>query len=325
MMPQSLLEAIAAEADAAGPRALARAAGELSEWYRAGLPGNHAVRWSEAHRVAYAATRMPATYAAVAAALEETAAWLSGARIESHLDLCAGPGTAVWAAAVSFSAVRATTCVERDAGFVALGARLLAAGGGGVGGNVGWLSADVARGAGYPTHDLVTICYGMNEIAGPDRALVLREAWNAARVALVIVEPGTPAGSAVMLDCRTRLLAAGAHVAAPCPHAQPCPLAGDERRWCHFSRRLARTRLHRAAKGGDLGYEDERFAYVAVSREATAAFSARIIGHPHATKAGVELELCGAEGVSRTLVAKRDRDAHRLARRARWGDAWGEE
>ena len=175
------------------------------------------------------------------------------------------------------------------------------------------------------THDLVTIGYGLNELPAPARAAVVAAAWRAARVALVIVEPGTPAGSAIILDCRARLLEAGAHIAAPCPHALPCPLAGDERRWCHFSRRLARTRLHRAAKGGALGYEDERFAYVAASRSAPAPFAARIIGHPHATNAGVNMELCAAGGVSRTLIAKRDRDAHRIARRAKWGDAWGEE
>ena len=38
---------------------------------------------------------------------------------------------------------------------------------------------------------------------------------------------------------------AGANILAPCPHARPCPLAAPD--WCHFSARVARSRLHREA------------------------------------------------------------------------------
>jgi ribosomal protein RSM22 (predicted rRNA methylase) len=322
MLPEELEDAIAAEAGDADPRALARAAEEISAWYRAGLPAAMTPRWDDARRVAYAATRMPATLAAVTAALEEAAARLPEAAVRSHLDLCAGPGTAVWAADAALPGITAVTCVERDPGFAELGARLLARARGDTGPRVTWAVADLARPAELPRHDLVTIGYGLNELASADRNALLDAAWRAAQTALVVVEPGTPAGSAIVQDCRARLIAAGAKIAAPCPHAHPCPLAGRQDRWCHFSRRLARSRMHRAAKGGDLGYEDERFSYVVASRAVPVPFDARIIGHPHARNAGVDLELCRADGIERLLAPKRDREAHRRARRARWGDEW---
>ena len=60
------------------------------------------------------------------------------------------------------------------------------------------------------------------------------------------------------------LAAAGAHVIAPCPHAADCPLAAAD--WCHFAQRIERTKIHRSVKGAELGYEDEKFSYIAVAR-----------------------------------------------------------
>ena len=75
--------------------------------------------------------------------------------------------------------------------------------------------------------------------------------------------------------------------------------------WCHFSVRLPRLRGHRQAKGGTLGYEDEKFSYLAVARPALAAqgVAARIIRPPIARKFEVELPVCTAEGLAPPLAA----------------------
>ncbi|MEU6999665.1 small ribosomal subunit Rsm22 family protein [Nonomuraea sp. NPDC046570] len=80
--------------------------------------------------------------------------------------------------------------------------------------------------------------------------------WSAERAAtVVVVEPGTPEGYARVLAARDRLIGLGLRIAAPCPHAGPCPVtAGD---WCHFSARLPRTGLHRRLKAAELGFEDD--------------------------------------------------------------------
>jgi ribosomal protein RSM22 (predicted rRNA methylase) len=83
---------------------------------------------------------------------------------------------------------------------------------------------------------------------------------EAARVALVVIEPGTPRGAGAIRTIREELLAAGAHMLAPCPAAMPCPLAAPD--WCHFAARVERSSLHRRIKEGALGYEDEKYSYV---------------------------------------------------------------
>ena len=122
------------------------------------------------------------------------------------------------------------------------------------------IAADAARIERFPERDLLIAAYSLGEI-GAGAAIRL---WQAARVALVIVEPGTPKGFALIRAIRDELLAAGAHMAAPCPGAMACPMVDPD--WCHFAARVERSSLHRRLKGGELGYEDEKYSYVAFTR-----------------------------------------------------------
>lgn len=81
-------------ADAASRAAL------ISKTYRDG-GGSTAIR-SEADALAYALSRMPATYAAVTASLAAMREMMPGFAPASLLDVGAGPGTATWAAAEAF-------------------------------------------------------------------------------------------------------------------------------------------------------------------------------------------------------------------------------
>ena len=106
-------------------------------------------------------------------------------------------------------------------------------------------------------------------------------------------------------------------MAAPCPAAMRCPLSADD--WCHFAARVERTSLHRRLKDGDLGYEDEKFSYVAVTREPVELNGSRVLRHPKHHAGWIELELCTASGTRHERATKRDRERFRQARRAEWG------
>src|SRR5258708_21955953 len=99
------------------------------------------------------------------------------------------------------------------------------------------------------------VAYSLGE---SDDASLLRAAWYASRKALIVIEPGTVAGFECVRKVRDQLIALGAHIAAPCPHANPCPMTGND--WCHFAARVERSSMHRRLKGGDLGHEDEKFS-----------------------------------------------------------------
>jgi ribosomal protein RSM22 (predicted rRNA methylase) len=115
------------------------------------------------------------------------------------------------------------------------------------------------------------------------------------------------------------LIAAGAHVAAPCPHDGPCPLIAPD--WCHFTQRLARSRAHKQVKGAELPFEDEKFSYAALTRTPVTLRPSRVLAQPHLGKAEVTAKLCTPDGLKSEKVPRRDKTAYARARRWRWGDA----
>lgn len=305
LIPQNLRESLEREASALPPAELAAAARQLSDAYRQGLP----VRL---HRrtdlVAYALTRLPATYAALAsvfAELPEAPATL--------VDFGAGPGTSLWAAQARFDVLPTATLIEQNTNWAAFATDLGLP-------RATWRHADLRRLDRPPeVHDLAVLSYVLNELSKLDATRVLRQAWDAAGSALVLLEPGTPAGFARVLDARRQLIEWGAHIAAPCPHSAECPLARPN--WCHFAVRVDRTRAHRIAKGGELGYEDEKFSYVVATRAAPAVPFSRVLRHPLHSAGKAELKLCTPAGLETLLASKKHPD-WKTARKASWGDRW---
>src|SRR5205823_12002366 len=137
--------------------------------------------------------------------------------------------------------------------------------------------------------DLVVASYMIGEIGDAERRALADLMWEKTRDTLLVVEPGTPAGYARIIALRERLIALGAHVAAPCPHDGKCPLTAPD--WCHFTQRLPRLRAHKQIKGAALPFEDEKFSYVALTRPPVASHPARVLAQPLVSKVEVTAKL----------------------------------
>jgi ribosomal protein RSM22 (predicted rRNA methylase) len=289
---------------------------KISTTYRAG--GGSGTIKSEADALAYALARMPATYAAVAASLNALTEITPSLAPATLLDVGAGPGTASWAAAEAFPSLQDFTLLDANANLSRLALELardstrLA--------NCRYLPGDAgANLAQVSSADLVIASYIIGELGDSDQRALAEAMWAKARHALVVIEPGTPAGYARILALRQQLIASGAYVAAPCPHERPCPLTPPD--WCHFSQRLPRSQAHRQIKGAEVPFEDERFIYVALTRARPATRAARVLAPPDVGKAEIAAKLCTENGVEVTRVPRRDKPAYASARRWRWGDA----
>jgi ribosomal protein RSM22 (predicted rRNA methylase) len=322
-LPDQLRAAIDAELAQIDSAALARSARQLSECYRRGDFASAPLR-TTADRAAYLAVRLPATYAACAYVFDELEKRMC-ATPRSMLDLGAGPGTAAWAAAQIFP-LEQITLVERDPEFSELGKRLLSRCTHAVLSEAAWVQTDLRALPTIAPHDLVVLSYTAGELRDP--IPLLSAAWKLARTALVVIEPGTPRGFETVLRARELLLQpagedARATIAAPCPHHNECPLAaaGD---WCHFAVRLERTSEHRRLKGGELGYEDEKFSYVVAVKQPATPAATRIVRHPLKHSGHVQLTLCTPAGLQRRTVSKSRGETYRRARKAEWGEEWNE-
>jgi ribosomal protein RSM22 (predicted rRNA methylase) len=310
---QAALEAVAR------PEARRRA-GELSAAYRA-LQPSHAAVADSGTAAAYATARMPATYAAIVAVLKSALAGLSDFEPRSLLDAGAGPGTASWAAGETFPSLAAITLLDPNRALLALAARLLAASPrSSLAGAERFAGAIGDRALLTRRFDLVVAGYCLTELPDERIRAAALALWAACGGAFVIVEPGRPRDYGRLMAVREALFTAGARMVAPCPHERPCPLPDGD--WCHFGVRLPRRRAHLHAKGGSLGYEDEKFSYLVVARPEVAAcpVAARVIKPPVVRKFEAALPLCAARGLETRVLARRDPMAFKAARKFAWGD-----
>jgi ribosomal protein RSM22 (predicted rRNA methylase) len=319
-LPDRLRDAIENETLGTGIADLSRASSEITERYKDGR-FSQAPLHSAVLRHAYLHVRMPATFAANLRAFCGIHAVAPDLGLRSMLDLGAGPGTAMWAAAHGFPDLERFTLVERDGELSEIGRRLAFEADNSSIRTASWVRQDMSSDLSLERHDLVVISYALGELTENASTALLRRAWMLAGKLLVVIEPGTPRNFQRVLEARTLLLQLGAHIVAPCPHPNPCPLAatGD---WCHFSQRLERTSAHRKLKGGALGYEDEKFSYVAAAKTPVQLPDARIVRHPGIHSGHVRLTLCTPEGLQHPTVGKSSKEEYRAARGAEWGDAW---
>jgi ribosomal protein RSM22 (predicted rRNA methylase) len=299
---------------AVGHGDLAGRSDRISEHYRR-AGSSQGVVGSSSDAVAYALSRMPATYAAVSRVLGEVIERAPGFEPRTLLDAACGPGTAAWAADGSFDGL-AKTLFDHNQQFIEL-AR--------------WIGDETKSAAEIERNDLtrfdlgrrfdlVTCAYALTELADLQVEAVGERLWAHADGVLVIVEPGRPRDYQRLMAVRARLVALGGVVLAPCPHDHACPLVEPD--WCHFSVRLSRSRDHMRMKGGTLGYEDEKFSYLVVARPGIGSRTpARVIKPAEENKFSVSLPLCTQAGTEVRVVGSRDKVAFKAARNLGWGDS----
>jgi ribosomal protein RSM22 (predicted rRNA methylase) len=322
-LPEELLAAIQREVENVDGRALARSSAELTRRYRAGDFSSPPIQTRE-DRAAYLTARLPATYAANWRVFSEIRQRAPQAGIVSVLDLAAGPGTALFAAAELFPGLRQATLLESDPGWLELGRRLAAGHSNPALRRAEWRRCDLRTPFECSPHDLVVISYALGEVPRSAAEMLLRRAWRMAQQFLVVIEPGTRRGFGVVHSTRSFLIGQNAEILAPCPHRDACPMAGT-RDWCHFAQRLERTSAHRQTKTAALAYEDEKFSYLVASRETFPPAAARIVRHPRKHSGHVQLTLCARGGaIEMRTVTRSDSAIYKVARQAEWGDAWPE-
>lgn len=299
----------AAESLIDGLRAAKRDAEAVSLRYR-GETGTAKTLKKPSESVAYAVSRMPATFAAADFVLRR----LPDIGAKSLTDVGAGTGAVVWAAGKLFD-LNEILCLESEPAMIQTGEKLTDACGDGFKVPPVWRRFDLTRDDIAPA-DIVTASYVLNELPESEREKALLKLWAATKKALVLIDPATPDCFARMKSFRTRLIENGAFIVAPCPHQNACP--ND---WCHFARRVQRSKLHRAMKSGDAPFEDEKFTYLIAARKKFPAPSARILHRPKIEKNKVVLSLCAADGIREVSFYKGSAN-YKAARKADWGDAF---
>lgn len=294
---------------------MSAAAEGISRRYRENDGSGRRMVSSRRDILAYAAVRMPATFGAVCRSLQLTLECVPEERrdFQTVLDIGAGTGAASIAAALTAecSEIR---CIEREPEMMALGELFT----GICGVPAQWSRGDITEGISGKA-ELVLCSYCLNELTQSDRRNAVKRLWDSTQRMLLIIEPGTPEGWSHMMEIRRQLIDMGGHIAAPCPSQGECPLGGGD--WCHFTERIQRSRMHKRLKGGDVPYEDEKFCFIAVSREPAEPCGARVLRHPLTESGRITLELCTPAGRERRMVTKKS-PQFKAARKAESGSGF---
>lgn len=295
---------------------LMKVSGEMTDNYHSAHKTSKRLISNELQALVYAAVRMPATYAAVKSALEHATIY-NDITIDTIIDVGAGTGAASLAAEEVFNSGH-ICLMEREPYMRECGSRIFASINDDILKAAQWYDEDILNDNSDRHADLVMSSYMINEIKLQDRENVFDRLWNMADKMLLIVEPGTKEGFEVISHAREYFLAGGMHIAAPCTHENKCGLDKDD--WCHFSVRVARSRIHKLIKEADVPYEDEKFSYIAIVKDDVTSDGMRILRHPDIRKGNIGLRVCDSQGIRNTIITKKDGELFKKARKSSAGD-----
>ena len=263
--------------------------------------------------IAYAISRMPSTYCAVYSVFSKVFVNYNK-EIQTVLDVGAGTGAATWAIK-EFINPQKTTCLEREQVMRDIGKQLMYNNLE----NVEWKEFDLTLDDINEKADLVVTSYVINELCEDNRKIAIEKMWEATNELLVIIEPGTPEGFEHINQARELLLSRNANIVAPCSHNGKCPINTQED-WCSFYVRVARSGIQRQAKKGELGYEDEKFSYIAFSKTPVVAEQARILRHPQINSGYVKVKICTPKGLEEKTFSKKDGEVYKKIKKLDAGD-----
>ena len=289
--------------------------------------------------LAFAASQMPFSYAAISRVLDEVKRLLPEYEPKTMMDFGIGPGTASWKALDIWGAcLNAVSGVDISDAMIAMAREILPQHPLAAGVNLNFQRYLSISQTHPPKHDLVVASNVFSEL--PDehlRQLTMKYLWAQCADVLVLIERGNAEGFRILKAARDQLLeldkadseraAETLHVVAPCAHEKPCPMSGS---WCHFAQRVQLTGLQVELFNIPKGFEDHKFTYLVVRRgprTADASISLqwpRIIRAPLKRTGHVIQDVCSPSGrLERFTVAKsHGKQEFYDARKSAWGDLW---
>ena len=316
-LPNELRNLIESELEKSNIKDLQKNAENISFKYREKSGKGDRLVTEEIEALSYSAVRMPATYSAIYTALKKTLE-IYNPEIETVLDVGAGTGAGSWAVNSLFD-IKQIVCLEREDAMRNLGESFMKKSENLVMKSAKWEKFDLLNSDISYEADLVICSYVLNELSESDRMLALDKLWKATKKILLIIEPGTPVGFNEIKVIRKSLMECGGSIIAPCPNIENCPI--EENDWCHATCRVSRTKIHKLLKNGDVPYEDEKFSYIAVSKDKFEKEDfARVLRHPKIESGKITVQICSRNGISEKIVTKKDKDLFKIARKASCGD-----
>jgi len=275
---------------------------QLTLKYKTSQAVNKSVFDSREDSAVYAISRMPSTFAVIYTLINDLLKQDKIKNIGSVIDIGSGTGAGYFACKELFDDV-SVSLFERDKNMIEIFDKFE------TGENVKrfeFLKDSIDESA-----DLVMSNYVFSELNEEGRKTALKKMLDCSNKYVLIVDTGTPRTYENFMKLKKMVSEMGYKVIAPC-NSEKCGLKND---YCQFYARVERSSLLKMAKQGTLSYEDEKYFYLLISKEAEAMQNKRVIRRPVINTNEVNLVLCDNLGVMQTKVTKKNRDAYKKARK----------
>ncbi|MBA3723331.1 MAG: hypothetical protein H0W89_00360 [Candidatus Levybacteria bacterium] len=324
-LPQPIENAIVSILSERDTSELDTKAHELHNKYTAQDKGNHKSYFQDFEStVAYLALRVPATYAQSYATIANVHELVPSWQPKTILDIGSGPGTAIWAASEIWPSLTDATAIEQHNSLVSLGKQIATTAELSIA--TTWLRQDIREGIDEDdtTYDVVIIANVLNELSTTAADKLIGQALNKTSGVLVIVEPGTPAGSVIVQNAAKKLGKAGNLLA---PYINNT-FFNDDNYYLHFSQKFIRPefqrRLRQQMRESSLmasDWEDAKYTYTIISKLAPEITPwGRCVGPIQVQKGFLEIPVLTKDGIEKIKVMKRYREQYNSAKNVKWGD-----
>lgn len=316
IIPNLLELAIEEEVNKYNIKDLKNAAQNLSKRYMEAERTGESLLKTELDTISYSVIRMPATYSAIKTCLEKVKE-VYDEKIESLLDIGSGTGAGEWAATECYE-IKNITCLERDAGMRNLSKKYFEYNENLK--NINFIEADILKEKLKVKKDLCILSYMINELDKKDRMTVIDKVLEATEKVLLIVEPGTPEGFENIKEIRDYAYSKGYSIIAPCTgFCGRCDIPEND--WCASSVRVQRTRIHKYLKDAEVGYEDEKFSYIAISKNKIEKISKRrILRHPKIENGRILVKTCTMGEIKEEIITKKNKEEFKNLKKKNVGD-----
>lgn len=315
-IPELLEEAIQKEIQGIKIPELKEIAQNLSSRYMNEKREGQTLLTKEKEALAYSIMRMPATFCAVTVALRNVLNIANSCKIHTVLDIGAGTGSATWAINELINPDE-ITCLEREEAMRKVAQRLMKHNT--EMGKVQWINEDITNAKTIKGADLIVASYMINELKQEERKKVIKRLLELESKIILIIEPGTPEGFKNIKEIQKQALENGKYIIAPCTSQAHCKLPKDD--WCHTTVRVERNKIHKILKSGDAPYEDEKFSYIAISKENLGTAKSRILRHPIIETGKITLKLCTNGDIEQKIITKKDKELFKQAKKKKCGDS----
>lgn len=278
---------------------------EITDKYKSNQAINKSIFESKEDSLVYAISRMPATFAVLSTLLCDLVSQGKLNDISSVIDIGSGTGAGYFAFNEIFENAE-ISLFERDKNMINVFDEFET---GRVVKQFDLIRDDINEKA-----DLVMSSYVFSELNEEGRRLALKKMLDCSKKYVLLVDTGTPRTYENFMKLKNLVYDLGYTISAPC-ESQKCGLKND---YCQFYARVERSGLMKMAKNAELSYEDEKYFYLLIEKQAKPQENSgerRVIRRPNIKTNFVELKLCTSAGVVSQNVTKKDKELFKRARK----------